>query len=198
MKINEIANMPYKLDISPTMSWGFDEKYYGSKNKDGVTAEFKTDAGEEYEIIAIKLKPTQDEKASAIEFKRRRAASGKPFIRLPSKSGGIWEISFTRTIKGPEGQQDDDDSVSGSGDAFRVFATVMEFIEWVVRNRQPKFISIKSKDVESRKSLYKKMAQRYAPKLGYEISRIVDAPEGQRINLKQTEVIDRKLDPSEY
>ena len=42
MKINEIANMPYKLDISPTMSWGFDEKYYGIMDKDGRVVGFET------------------------------------------------------------------------------------------------------------------------------------------------------------
>lgn len=200
MKLTELTNKPYKLDIDPTIGFSYDERFYGSKNKEGATGKFVTDSGEEYSITAVMIKRTAEERRAAKEFKKKREASGKRFIRIPNKKGGIWEIAFTRTIKGPEGsgQEDEDDDVSGTGDAFRVFATVMEFIEWVVRNREPKYIMLKSKDVESRKSLYARMAQRYASKLGYEIAKIVQTPDGQRIHLKQTKVIGRKLDPSEY
>lgn len=216
MKINEIANMPYKLELQPEVQFGYDKHDGGSKYKDGASAKFTTDAGEQYDISAVMNARSQKQKDASREWRDKMDKSNKPFIRIPSsrRKGGIWEIAFTRVEQDVEDIDDDgtrtvharpvgaehsgDDSVSGTGDAFRVFATVMEFIEWLVRNKQPEYISIKSKDVESRKSLYARMTRKYAARLGYEVTKIVATPDGQRINLKQTKVLDRKLDPSEY
>ena len=84
-----------------------------------------------------------------------------------------YTISFDR---------DGSTSVTGEGDAMRVFATVIAIIKDFVKKRNPKLMGFSAfKDVfgpstapgkGSREKLYDRMLQRYAPKMGYKYYKV--------------------------
>jgi hypothetical protein len=83
-----------------------------------------------------------------------------------SDSESSWNVNFER-----EGKMD----ITGEGDAMRIFATVIEIIKVFTKKKKPhilRFTAAKplgkaSKELSSRESLYKKLVQRYAPRMGY-------------------------------
>jgi hypothetical protein len=81
-----------------------------------------------------------------------------------------WEVSFHR---------DDTMNLTGQGDAYRIFATVLFAIRKFVIDQNPdeiSFSAFKNKDeTGSRQSLYTALAKRYATSLGYTFSTKEDA-----------------------
>lgn len=81
-----------------------------------------------------------------------------------------WEVSFHR---------DDTMNLTGQGDAYRIFATVLFAIRKFVIDQNPdeiSFSAFKNKDeTGSRQSLYTALAKRYATNLGYTFSTKEDA-----------------------
>ena len=78
-----------------------------------------------------------------------------------------WSIEFSRN-----GSQ----SVTGEGDAMRIFATVIKVIEEFLKQEKPKkavFSALKPSDKEDRKEklsrekLYSRLVKRFASKMGY-------------------------------
>lgn len=99
--------------------------------------------------------------------------------------GSNLSINFNLESGGPEGMDEDwhvefwrDNSlgVTGQGDAYKIFATVMQAIQEFIQEEQPETIVFSaSKEVEpgqnpnSRASLYKRLVQRYAQSWGYKV-----------------------------
>ena len=99
--------------------------------------------------------------------------------------GSNLSINFNLESGGPEGMDEEwhvefwrDNSlgVTGQGDAYKIFATVMQAIQEFIQEEQPETIVFSaSKEVEpgqnpnSRASLYKRLVQRYAQSWGYKV-----------------------------
>jgi hypothetical protein len=88
---------------------------------------------------------------------------------LFTNHGGIWDMEFHRG-----GSQD----VTGEGDAFRIFATMLEAVKQFIQVEKPGIVSFRAtKDVdpseanpESRAKLYNRMVDKFAGKMGYTAS----------------------------
>ena len=80
-----------------------------------------------------------------------------------------WHVGFARNSKG---------DVTGEGDALKIMATALDFTQKVIKKEKPKVVSFnseggrmkKSDDKGSRTRLYVRMANKYAPKLGYRVT----------------------------
>jgi hypothetical protein len=180
--VREAFTDPYQLSSVMDTSSG------GIGNLIGITSTFTDDSGGEYRLDAQRTGKT---KAMKDKWK---ASAGMKGIRIPSRMGGIWELSLGKARPSDVGAgirdnefDDYSDAATGQGDAFRVFATVIEFLKRLKKKHSPEFISLKSKDTASRAGLYQKMAQRYAPQFGYEVVKSIQNGNFQRINLKRIE-----------
>lgn len=82
---------------------------------------------------------------------------------------GMWNIEFSR---------DNRYGITEKGDAFRIFATVLKIIEWLIRTREvtglsfyaDKAMNLDSPNLEkneSRSKLYKRMVNRFSSKYGF-------------------------------
>lgn len=84
----------------------------------------------------------------------------------------VWDVSFSRNGT---------DRVTDGGDAFKIFATVLQVIRDFIKRRNParlRFASSKYKGVEqseSREKLYNRMVNRFASAAGYTVN-ITDKP----------------------
>jgi len=81
-----------------------------------------------------------------------------------AKSAGKWELSFARNGK---------QSVTGKGDQFKIFATVIDIAKDFINLMRPKFIQFSARKEEtettsSRTKLYSAMVKRFANSSGYE------------------------------
>lgn len=104
---------------------------------------------------------------------------------LFTEHGGIWDMEFHRG-----GSQD----LTGAGDAFRVFATMMEAVKQFIRMENPSVVSFTAtkdvpdgQDPESRAKLYTRMVERFADSLGYSayINDYGDIVEYELVNKKR-------------
>ena len=158
-----------------------------NNTKYGFSAEFTTANNVKYIVIAYKIAKTKtqrDDMKKKRELKAQQVAQGlkvkQSRPRLLS-TGGIWEVHFYSKTAGEM-----DFSTNNAGDAFKVFGTVFAFIDKIVTKIEPDFISIKGKSTDdSRISLYKRMADKYATQMGYNITKIVKANDMTRIGLKK-------------
>lgn len=207
--ITESLSTPYQFQYNGTVEWG--DKISGKYIK-GITASFKTEDGQDYKVIGqrigdtkaerdIKLARRAKQKAEKERYDAARAANPdepqrkKRFtIRPPSlgaHKGGMWEIHFYN-----ENYPDMQGSlVTGDGDAFRVFATVIEIVKRMLADAKPEIVSIKSKaDEPSRTKLYNRLIDRLAPELGYNVDShrtvTVAGEQLNRIGLKRIKTID--------
>ena len=88
---------------------------------------------------------------------------------LFTNHGGIWDMEFHR------GNSQD---VTGEGDAYRIFATMLSAVKQFIRTEKPRIVSFQAtKDVdpndanpESRAKLYSRMVDKFANGLGYNAS----------------------------
>ena len=85
-------------------------------------------------------------------------------VTIELKSGGSWDMSFDR---------DGNMAVTGEGDQFKIFATVIDIAKDFVRQMQPEkfsFYAFKDPDevASSRPKLYSAMIKRFASGLGYD------------------------------
>jgi hypothetical protein len=85
---------------------------------------------------------------------------------LFTEHGGIWDMEFHRG-----GSQD----VTGEGDAFRIFATMMDAVRQFIQMEKPGAVSFtatkdvpEGQDPESRAKLYTRMVERFSDSLGYD------------------------------
>ena len=95
-----------------------------------------------------------------------------------SDDESYWTVNFERNMS---------TSVTGEGDAMRIFATVIEVIKDFTKKEKPQELAFsaekpaarltlpkghpgRSKEMGSREKLYKKLVQRYAGRMGYKYS----------------------------
>jgi len=198
--LNESLTTPYNYDFDRHVEWG---DKVGGKTVKGMTAKFMTDEHEKYKVIAQKIGMTKAErdvrterlKLQAIERERYQAARAanpdepqrkkRMHIRPPAYGvppGGIWEIHFYS-----ESQSDEQSgAILGTGDAFRVFSTVFAVISDIIEKGKPEIVSIKSKANEpSRTKLYRRLAKKFAPTMGYQIVGEQQAGDILRIELRK-------------
>lgn len=165
--------------------------------KSGMMAEFRTDNGIYYEVTAQRMGYTKEEQMQRKKDKEERQRlmqadkdAGKRkrlrFRRLDQ--GGMWQVHFHQIKKGktPDTADIDDyvNDITGTGDAFRVFATILEFVKELVDEKKPQILSIKSKTEEqSRSELYGKLAKRYAGTVGFKVKKTVTSNKVTRIEL---------------
>ena len=112
-----------------------------------------------YPVKVIQSPGSDDYKAAL------RLPDGTGMEILFTEHGGIWDMEFYRG-----GTQD----VTGEGDAFRIFATMMEAVRQFIRMEKPGAVSFtatkdvpEGQDPESRAKLYTRMVERFADSLGY-------------------------------
>ena len=196
--INEAFTNPYPLkNLDSNVTFDISDTRQGS----GAQAEWTTVDGVKYQAHAFKIgltKAQRDKKKAAQQAKQAKIDQGiKPKRTIPrlggvaASKGGIWEIHFNAEEKVPTMRNEFNpipvtSEITGTGDAFRVFATMFEFIGYVVRQAEPEIVSIKSKSVEpSRVKLYDTMTRRYASKLGYKVVKTVAGADLTRIELRR-------------
>jgi hypothetical protein len=81
-----------------------------------------------------------------------------------------WHVGFARNSKG---------TVTGEGDALKIMTTVLDFTQKVIKKEKPKVVSFNSEggrmskgdDKGSRTKLYTRIANKYASKLGYRVTK---------------------------
>ena len=164
-ELTESLSSPYRFDtFHSDVQFG---NKSGRKSK-GMTAEFYTTDAEKYKIWAFKLGQT---KAQRDKQKAEQEYWDDDFF-IPDfgEFGGIWEVHFSKVdeVDIEANKIRYTNKITGSGDALRVFSTVMRFMEELKRYKEPHIVSIKSMlDEPSRSSLYERLAKRFAPQMGY-------------------------------
>ena len=102
-------------------------------------------------------------------------------FNLADMSENDWGVEFYRS---------NSQSVTGEGDAQRVFATVLNAISKFIKKKKPNtlfFSAVKEEDpTGSRTKLYDRLVQRYATQLGYNLKKI-DYPEQTGYKLTRNE-----------
>jgi len=197
--INEAFTNPYPLkNLNSNVVFDISNTRQGS----GAQAEWTTVNGVKYQAHAFKIgltKAQRDKRKAVRKAKQEKIDQGiRPKRTIPRlggvarSKGGIWEVHFesikiynTALIKGEERSSE----ITGTGDAFRVFATMFEFIKYIVKQANPDILSIKSKSVEpSRVKLYDTHTRRYASTLGYEVVKSVTGSDLTRIELRKVDM----------
>jgi hypothetical protein len=138
-------------------------------------------------------------------------AFDKPYKWKVYRDGEFWQYQF-KTDDGRDGMVSIDSigmkniivnfdigghiGITGRGDSFRIFATVLDIIGDIIKNHSPKMIvfsaSKESWDREegeyvsspSRSKLYKKLVQRFASKAGYK-SKVDDSKKQTLFSLEK-------------
>jgi hypothetical protein len=111
-------------------------------------------------------------------------------FNLADMSENDWGVEFYRN---------NSQSVTGEGDAYRVFATVLNAISQFIKKKKPDtlfFTAVKEEDpTGSRAKLYDRLVQKYATGSGYDLKK-VDYPEqtGYRLTRKEQGVAESDLD----
>lgn len=167
--LRESLDNPYRIKYSSNVTWNSGER--------GVTGDFKTDNNIKYNIRGYLTGRTKKQLA---EFeKQKKDNKKKQTISLPPigiRKGGIWEIHFDK-IKGSVDNPDDyNNTITGDGDALRIFATILEFGKHLIKTQDPDIINIKSKTGAgggSRTRLYNTIIKKYASKYGYKVKNII-------------------------
>ena len=94
------------------------------------------------------------------------------FARSPREDK--WQMDFNRNISGDyDNYFDDGDefALTGEGDAFRLFATILEILRDFVNRVRPHIVHFSADDREpSRIKLYDRMIKRFTNKMGYRLS----------------------------
>jgi hypothetical protein len=181
--ITEALTTPYNFDdYNMDVTFGSKGKHGGKK---GSTATFYTSEGNKYKITAIKLGLTKAQR-DRIKHDDEKYKDDEFYIPDFGDYGGIWEVHFNLHRVEWDKSEYYDNRITGTGDALRVFATVMQFLERLKNDKDPDIVSIKSKAEEgSRTSLYMRMAKRFAPQMGYEVIGMKQAGDKQRIELRK-------------
>ena len=188
MKIQQITESltePYTLDtFHSDVTFGGKSKFGG---KSGATATFYTSEGNKYKIHAYKLGVTKAERDATKADMEREKEDEFWIPDFFDSTGGIWEVHFSMVDKVEDGKEKYTNAITGTGDAFRVFATIMKFLKALKDQKDPSIVSIKSKTEEgNRTSLYTRMAKRYAPQMGYQVRGVKTIGDKVRIELRQT------------
>ena len=174
MQINEILTKPYHY--SPRTA----KQTVGKREVPVITASFKTADGSAYTVIGKRIGSTADERAPKQQINSPGLTAG-PAINSQYQ-GGIWEFHFARG----DYNKDSTGEITGTGDQYRIFATVLAFIKDQVQKYAPKIISIKAKaDEDNRAALYSKLVSREAPGMGYQVVDTKQVGGYQRIQLQQ-------------
>ena len=111
-------------------------------------------------------------------------------FNLADMSENNWGVEFYRN---------NSQSVTGEGDAQRVFATVLTAIGQFIKKKKPDtlfFTAVKEEDpTGSRTKLYDRLVQRYANELGYNLQK-VEYPEqtGYKLTRKEQDVAENFAD----
>jgi hypothetical protein len=110
-------------------------------------------------------------------------------FNLADMSENDWGVEFYRN---------NSQSVTGEGDAYRVFATVLNAISQFIKKKKPDtlfFTAVKEEDpTGSRAKLYDRLVQKYATGSGYDLKK-VDYPEqtGYKLTRKEQGVAEGRL-----
>jgi len=189
--VTESISTPYDMNFQNNVSWNLK----GSRKSKGVSADFKTSDGIKYVVRGMYIGPTKKERDDDAAYKaaiERKRAAGKDEIYLPStlndRYGGIWEVHFDMFDEAdPEGdRQGYKNKLTGTGDEFRVFATIIAFIQRLISEFHPVVVSIKSDNSEPKRvSLYAKLAKRFASQVGYEVVKTTVTGDTSRMELRK-------------
>jgi len=88
---------------------------------------------------------------------------------LNNKEREEWYVDFTRGVVGRD-RSKEKFNVTGEGDAFRIFATILEIFRDFIKQVQPLRIYFSVDNTESsRIKLYDRMITRFANKMGYRL-----------------------------
>lgn len=183
-ELTESLTTPYNFDtFHSNVTFGGKSKLSG---KEGMTATFFTKDGNEYKIHAYKLGMTKAQR-DRMKDDMERGADDEFWIPEFGDFGGIWEVHFSM-VAGIEGTAKKyTNKITGSGDALRVFATIMQFLKKLRAEKDPDIVSIKSKAEEgNRTNLYTRMAKRFAPQMGYQIHNVKTIGDKIRLELRKT------------
>jgi hypothetical protein len=137
-----------------TLTEGFDKPYKWEWNRGGLqsvkSASFVTDSGGGYRV----------------KFTQRNVKYLQPF-----NNSNVWTTDFS--LKNDWGSSW---GISGTGDAFRVFATVIDIMKDFLKDENPDAVTFSASE-KSRKELYRAMIKRL-PRFtkGYELLRNVKVP----------------------
>jgi hypothetical protein len=171
-QFNEVLATPYKLTTRSNVEY--------DSGKLGMYATFKSDNGITYTVMGQKNGDTEAE----IKAKENKPKPAGLVIPSNPRRGGEWEIHFSQA------DYDDDErdisadksGIEGTGDAFKILATVLDFVKLVVNRYEPVKILLKSKsDENSRTSLYLKLVNKYASSLGYKVVKTEIDSENQHV-----------------
>ena len=141
----------------------------GLINKQGKAVVWYVDASNLEESFnqpyPVKLNKSEDGDYDALV----KLSDGTNMEILFTNYGGIWDMEFHRG--GSQG-------VTGEGDAYRIFATMLSAVKQFIQTEKPRIVSFQAtKDVdpndanpESRAKLYNRMVDKFANALGYNAS----------------------------
>ena len=183
--VTESVTSPYNMNFRNSVTWA----RKGSRRTKGVAADFTTDSGVKYMVRAMHIAPTKAERDAA----QPKSAFSNDIMLPPtmdSRFGGMWEVHFDSY---DEADKDDERSgyknkLTGQGDEFRVFATIISLLERMIGEYHPEIISIKSDNTEPKRfTLYSRLAKRFAPQLGYEIVKTVATDSTTRMELRKVD-----------
>lgn len=90
----------------------------------------------------------------------------------------FWEVQFHNL------NQKDAAAISGTGDEFRVFATVMAATQDIIKKTHPVVLYFTAKE-KSRVSLYKKLISRYAKQWGFFLKDTGNSSDGVTFTLER-------------
>lgn len=172
--ITESITAPYKLIYNGTVT--FQIKNTNRRRRTGASGKFTTDEGIEYFVFAYRLGDTKAERHA------KQSDDSYNFVTRVGL-GGIWEIHFAAKDQAAGNWKS---RATGTGDAFRVFATVVEFCKRLINDREPTVLSIKSTVEEPRRaSLYDRLAGRFASSLGYRVVKSTTVGNRVRMELRR-------------
>ena len=185
--ITEALTNPYNFDTFNTDVSMIRKNAVGRrKDRKAMTATFYTSEGDKYKIWAYKIGMTKKERDQIKDYEKSAAHDEFAPFHFFEDTGGIWEVHFSLIRVEWDKSEYADNRITGTGDAFRVFATVFKFIEKFAQTKEPTIISIKSKIEEAhRGDLYKKMATRYAGQIGYQVTSERKVGDKYRLELRK-------------
>jgi len=163
----ELNDTPYSVIYND-----YQQFRIGSKIKNGFVAKFVTDNGHRYVVTAVQIGKTKKEREQ----------------NESSLKGGIWEIDFGLLEGGWNEFEKSKEDITGTGDQFRVFATVFSVIDRMIKKYKPLIIVVKSKMSQGNRSrLYKRMAKQYAEEKGYKLAntKLINGGKIQRLEFRR-------------
>jgi hypothetical protein len=91
--------------------------------------------------------------------------------------GGWFEVEFA--LVGGDGPNV---GITGTGDQFKIFATVMDVLRDFIKSQAPDRVTFEAKE-KSRFDLYKALIRRFASRMGYKLEKVDKGITGKEFSL---------------